>query len=318
MKSTTFAATAALLLMGAAATAQPAKLYFSEVVPDGINPESSPDTSEWVEIYNPNNFAVPLDNYYITDTQQYWTFTTATDNKLSMSDSDHLLGFPIGSSIPAQGIVVVTAGAARFLADYGFGGTLSNFTSQPGNPQLFQATRTEFAGVQRMRNFHALETAAAQDNFNATNASATNGEFKVLFYWDGNPANNIVDIDIVSWGGTIGTFSNNFLPKDPTTNAVGYQPDAGAHNNLTLGATVTAAFRISTTEFGQITSGGNGVSGADESTEINAIADTNSAWRGFTTSNPVAFTNGDLLNPNGVTPGRSPLQVLSVSDWTIY
>jgi hypothetical protein len=301
------------LCLAGAAQAQPHKLLISEVVIDCINPEASNDSSEWMEIYNPNSFAVSLDNYYITDVNSYWTFTTAVDNKLPTADSDHLIGFPIGSTIPANGIVVVAALANRFLTDY-LDGNLATFTALPGNPQLFQVGEAPPTGVERMRNFHTLATANAQTNFSRTNASATNGEFSVLFYWDGNPSNNVVDIDMVSWGNPTG---GNLIAPKTGVNAPGYQVDGGSHTNLSVG-TFAAVYRISAAEPGQPSSGGNGVGGTDETMEINGATEAGSSWRGLATTNVPTYTNNDLVNPDGVTPGVSPLQAASVANWTLH
>src|SRR5690606_4957802 len=75
------------------------------------------------------------------------------------------------------------------------------------------------------------------------------------------------------WGNS--SSANRFIPKTADNfgaNGTPYLPDAGDHTNLTLGAGFTLIHRVLMTEPGEVLTGGNGLTGHDETTEQATLA----------------------------------------------
>lgn len=258
---------AALLCSVAGAHAQADHLLLSEV---GMAPPNAAQlegfSSEFVEIYNPTASPIPLDNYYFADTMEYWKMPTG----ISLTGAtDNIVRFPAGAVLQPGQYAVITGGGYNFL-EYNFGEnvTYDDFRNLPGQPLLFEVAETD-PDIPNMTYFN---TGSLPTNFNLTNAAASNGELAVLFYWDG-VSDLVQDVDIVAWGDS--PSANRFIPKtagDFGANGTPYLPDAGDHTNLTLGAGFTLIHRVLMTEPGEVLTGGNGLTGHDETTEQATLA----------------------------------------------
>lgn len=232
-------------------------LVISEVA---VYPQTQgPPSAEFVEIYNPTTQPISLDHYGIADTNTYIRLPTAPDQKISINDTDNVLRFPAGYTLQPGQVAVVTGGATVFNNDF-FSVNPSPFTGAAGAPLLFEVENTD-STVPDMISANTFPTSPL--NFSLTNASGTNGEFVVLFYWDG-VSDLVRDVDMVSWGKPA-SGQNQFAPKLP---ASGYIKDNGSHDSMSVGTSaVDVVQRVSLAEAGEATTGGNGITGHDETTE---------------------------------------------------
>jgi hypothetical protein len=213
------------------------KLILTEVV-------LAPSTSEFIEIANPTGAAVNLSNYYLSDSGAYFRTPTGT---ASVDSTDFIVKFPAGASIPANGVITValdTAGA--FTTAYGVAPTFALPTMTP----------VASSGVPSLTN---------------------GGEIVVLFSWDG-ASDTVRDVDIMLAGAA--TVGNAFVDKSgiavdgPDADMVGtaYKPDARTLSPQATSPAAGKSTKRTAKETGfQSGSTGNGVTGADETSENTAM-----------------------------------------------
>jgi hypothetical protein len=209
-------------------------LLISEVV-------VTPAGGEFVEIHNPWSQTVSLSQIYIADWPTYYNFTQSGSPPFS---SDFVLKFPAGATIAANGFVVVAIPSASTfnslymtMPDYDLDGT-----------QGVPAMEGDYGG----------------------GATLTNGaEMLVLFQWNG-VSDLVQDHDYIVWGDsiqgmdksgiTVGT--GTYLSETPLANQMeALAPGDGA-----------SAQRCDTAESTETVSGGNGITGHDETSENLATA----------------------------------------------
>lgn len=200
----------------------------------------TPTSGEFIEIYNPTNSAIPLDNYYLADYNDYFR---VVENQLTDVSSDFIVKFPAGASIEPGGILVIA------LEGDGLPGADFEIES-----------RSDVTDMEAL--------------FVGGSAGLTNSaEIVVLFHWDGI-SDLVQDVDYLAWGSA----SDRFVDK---TNIAIDGPDAGADSTfylpdtpqasqltVTLAHDVGESFqRISATETDEANSGGNGLTGHNETSE---------------------------------------------------
>lgn len=154
----------------------------------------TPTPAELVEIHNPTGADVDLTNYYLTDAWFVPTPGSPTSYHLLptgtlqvTTNTDFVMRFPAGATIPAGGTIVVALYGPGVDSTYGAGTADYEITSvSPTIPDMINVGNN-------------TPPIAA----NAT--TLTNGsEFIMLFYWDGE-SDNVCDIDYVTWGTSSGT-----------------------------------------------------------------------------------------------------------------
>lgn len=255
------------LCVGAVAALAPAvmaananHLVLSEI---GVYPSiQTPVSAEFVEIFNPTNQPIALDNYYLTDSNKYIEIPTAPGNMVDTNTTDNILRFPAGSVLQPGQVAVVTGGA-QVLLDIFYGGSKTQYDTDTGGALLFEVENTSVETPEMI----ALNNDAEKPlNFGLTNAGTTNGEFVILFYWDG-ASFNVRDVDMAAWGAPA-SGQNRFSPKGGN----GYALDAGNHDSMsiTTSSNDDVLIRVSTDELSEIATGGNGITGHDETTEAPA------------------------------------------------
>ncbi len=242
-------------------------LLISEVLinsPGGGSTENNEISSEFVEIYNPTGSPINLGDYILTDYPEYYRLPAGNFDYGSNS-YDYMVRFPSNTMLAAGQIAVVTLDASTFLLEAGssFGGTVPGFKAQPGSPLLFEIKDSNPA-VPDMVNYKAA--APNPNTFLKDNA----GEFVALIYWNGS-SDLVSDIDMVRWGRM--SISEQIKNKqgvsidgpDADTLTTSYQTDALAtHFNFIV---VDAMVRKTPEEVFELNTGGNGLSGHDETSE---------------------------------------------------
>ncbi|HVP39365.1 MAG TPA: PKD domain-containing protein, partial [Candidatus Saccharimonadales bacterium] len=227
-----------------------------------------PTAGEFVAIYNPNDVAVDLSNYYLTDAvfapSEMYPYIVNPSPWVAAGSPPGTPGggaffdfharFPAGATIAAHDTIAVShQGTQRFLATYGRKPAFD--FSYPG---LDDPT------VPHMRPAFYGAIPSVPDSATLSNG----GESVVLYYWDGQSA-LVTDIDYAFWGTNTGTYVVN--KTGITLNGQTYQPDTPAGSQVPIASTGHAngsMFRREDfTEGTQKTSGGNGVGGRDETSE---------------------------------------------------
>lgn len=242
-------------------------------------------STEFIEIFNPTPYVVPMQNYHLTDVSpqqfKYWDivnggvtppfgpFSTATND-------DFTVRFPASFSInPGQVIVVALDGNA-------FSAVTFTPALPAGTPVL--AIRNVATGQTQMLVFpgtgnFTFTPANAQGATPVTcpTAGLTNGgEGVVLFFWDGATAPvkaTVTDIDYVFYGtpNTANTRTNKSglaINKTTTPTATGtYLTEVPGSEALLSGGTGDSVSRNNFVETGETATGSNGFNGDDEMSE---------------------------------------------------
>ncbi|NRB79601.1 MAG: hypothetical protein HRU38_13200, partial [Saccharospirillaceae bacterium] len=82
----------------------------------------TPTESEFIEIVNPTAFPISLDNYYISDDEDYAYLPGKFGDgpTPSIGSSDFIAQFPPGSTIPAMGVITIALAGVGFEVAFGF------------------------------------------------------------------------------------------------------------------------------------------------------------------------------------------------------
>lgn len=212
---------------------------------------ATPTTGEYIEIVNTTGAAVDLTNYYLSDDQDYALLPGAygAGPAPDIVASDFIAQFPAGTIIPGGGVIVVAFDGAGFTTEYGITADFEILALDENTPDMIATNVGETAGI--------------------TNS----GECAVLFYWDGL-SDLVMDVDLVNIGTPSAT--NTFLDKG-TLSVDGPDADTDASTYLTDALTMPqmiadpgfgfSAKRINFEDGEEVFTGGNGITGHDESTE---------------------------------------------------
>jgi len=146
----------------------------------------TPTEGEFIEIFNPNDVAVDLSNYYITDATfangGVFYYKIVTGNGGGGGFGDFNARFPAGSSIgPGEHQTLALSGSANFLTTYGVEPTYELYEDDAAPdaiPDMEEATSGSIGGQGGLSN---------------------SGEVLVLYYWDGM-SDLVQDVDYVVWG----------------------------------------------------------------------------------------------------------------------
>ncbi len=210
----------------------------------------TPTASEFLEIVNPTAAAVGLDDFYLADDASYALLPAAsgTGPTPSIGSSDFIVRFPAGSSLAPGQVAVIAFDGAGFLAAFGTAADFEISGTDAGTPDMIPTDLGASAGL--------------------TNS----GENAVLFTWDG--ASDLVqDVDMLN----IGTPSaaNDIGDKtsvavdgpDADTSATAYGTDAFTMPQQSADPGFGTSTKRLTLEAGNETSGANGATGDDETSE---------------------------------------------------
>jgi hypothetical protein len=212
-----------------------------------------PDSSEFVEIYNPTPAEVDLSDYYLADNSAYYNLTSGPWNPEGTRETDWLVRFPDGARIPA--------GAVRVAA------LNTDFETAFGRCPYFvinTAATPLGCGAGEVPAMRIPTNGSVGDNRAAMISNFS--EMIVLFTWDGNSA-TVKDVDYVTWGATF-----NASTRVDKSGVYGYAADTAteaqkpADPGLT-GSNDKLSIERCALEPGEKLTGGNGITGHDETSE---------------------------------------------------
>lgn len=252
----------ALTVIPSVSMARADHLVFSEILVNPSGTQTDDVSSEYVEIFNPTTAPIALDNYYLSNYNNYFMLPAGS---FDYGDRSHfMLKFPAGATIAPNSTVIVSQGASTFLSVLGFSGLLTSFTDLQGSPTLFEVKDT-LPEITNMVNF---KTGLPRQDSLALNNT---GQLMALFYWDGE-SDLVKDVDLVRWG-TPATENSLILKTgvsidgpDADSVASTYANDAGPTAPVYTGSIVVLK-RVIADESNEVSTGGNGITGHDETTE---------------------------------------------------
>jgi hypothetical protein len=236
----------------------------------------TPTAGEFIEIFNPNATPVDLTDYFLSDVAfdggpEYYYHVV--QGLYGGGFGDFNSQFPNGASIGAgEHQIIALNGDADFFSTYGVNPTyeidLAEF--QSGIPD----------GIPDMMETHPGSIYGADSTHNP---GLTNGdEMIMLYYWDGM-TDLVGDVDYVLYNSASPTPNDEAVDKtgvtidgpDPGTTGSTYLNDTPVANQLSALSPTSgfSAQRFDYAEGLQVMTGGNGVTGSDETSE-----DMNNTW----------------------------------------
>ena len=264
-----------------------------------------PTVGEFIEIHNPTAAAIDLSDYYLYNA----TFTPNTDGGVSdggtssptryyntpsgtqggTTFSDFALRFPAGASIGAGAYKIVALGSAAGYC------TLTSLpcATAAGKPDweippaAGCTAGTDDATVDNMRgnwDQSPTVTCGADGGLGGFGYLTSSSEEVVLFKWTMGDA-TVKDVDYFIWGTSTGV-------RTDKTGVAGYQADTaiGSQRPASGAPSNNQSFqRVCMNEGSQVRTGGNGISGGNETSE----------------NLDVTFIIGDPT-PKAATPGATP------------
>ena len=226
-----------LFLVSTVTFGQADHVVFSEIV-------LTPSDGEYVEITNPTANDIDMSDYYLTDgtdtgsDKAYYKLPAGADY-WSESNSDFICRFPSGYILPAGGSIKVSLrDNDSYVNTYGESADLSL------NDNLLDA----------------VDGSSTKGNAVAPKLDNTR-ETLVLFYWDGT-SSTVKDIDYLLWGDISFAIDKSGIS--------GYQSDTPVSSQSYMSVHTTNEKLIraeSASEGTETQSGGNGITGHDETSE---------------------------------------------------
>jgi hypothetical protein len=226
-----------------------------------------PTNGEFIEIFNPTARPIDLSDVYLSDAedwkatspynpQHYWNLPSGRDFGLDgpQKDYDFVARFPAGATIQPGQYVVVAFDSDKFKSQYG----------KDPDFEIRQDGTADGVADMRIPGPRAVSTTAGLTN---------ERECVILFRWDGQ-SDLVEDLDIVEWGDDLSGF---YVDKsgvqidgpDQDSIASAYRADQSMimHDKARPNAIGTSMKRVDFSEWGEVKTGGNGVSGHDETSE---------------------------------------------------
>jgi hypothetical protein len=160
--------------------------------------------------------------------------------------TDFAARFPAGASIPAGGVVVI--------------GFDPGFEAQYNKcPDFYMGLTPLSCGTSMVPVMIPTEAGSIADTSNLSNAR----EMVVLFNWDGTAGHNLKDVDYLTWGAMFEAGS-----RADKTGVGSYLADTAPANQKPAAApTNFQSIERCAIETGEKLTGGNGISGHDETSE---------------------------------------------------
>lgn len=252
-------------------------LVISEVV-------VTPTPAESIEVWNPTSTAISLSNVWLYNatfvadggTSCFYQLAP-TGGACGTTFNDFNLRFPAGASIaPGEFQTIALTGAANYC------GFFSCLSSRP----TYEVAATGFADDPLVANMlgdfdSRAVVFVSPDGGSGQGLLSNGGEDAVLYSWDG-VASTVQDVDYVIWG-TTPTY------RTDKTGVPGYLADTPSSSQRPMTGTPSATLsyqRVCTNEGAERKTGGNGLTGHDETSE-----DLDLTWV-LQAPTPKAQTNG--------------------------
>lgn len=218
-----------------------------------------PGAAEFIELYNPTGAEVDLSNYYLADNSAYHKLTSGPWNPQGTAGTDFLVRFPAGAKLAAGAVLVVVpenaTGNPTFEATFG---KCPTYTLNAKGAALSCASKS----------VPAMTIPANGSVGDKAGTLLTNDrEMVVLFRWDG-AATKVEDVDYVTWGTN---FDDN--TRIDKSGVAGYKPDTArtaqkpANPGMAGDGGASLAIERCALDKSEKLSGGNGVTGHDETSE---------------------------------------------------
>ncbi len=213
--------------------AAPDHLIFSEIV-------ITPGDGEYIQITNPTDQNVNMSNYYLTDAVdtvngKFYYYLPSGSNYHSGSATDFTARFPENFILSAGSSITIAVDSAKFKDYY-----------------------SENAGLAIKNNFRQ-----AVDETNSIGGAPVYlddiQESLILFYWDGTAA-TVKDVDYLVWGSRLHCVEKSDVSGYNDDTPISQQEYVEAH-------VVDEKFQRINGEGSEIASGGNGITGHDETSE---------------------------------------------------
>ncbi|GAB4198195.1 MAG: hypothetical protein Tsb002_32960 [Wenzhouxiangellaceae bacterium] len=238
-----------------AMTTLPVGLLLSEVA-------VLPAGAEYIEIHNSSGDTLDLEDVYLTDATFangnvfYYQIVQGAGGGGDFGDFH--ARFPAGATIAAgEYQTIALNGSSAFEAAYGISPTY----------ELYEDGAAD--GIADMREAFAGSINGQGDLSEGVN----NGEVTILYYWDGQ-SDLVADLDYVVWGDRVEAIDKSGVTIDgPDADSLvsAYLNDTPIAQQTVLDlsqhATGAAWQRVDLSEGDEIDSGGNGLDGADETSE---------------------------------------------------
>ena len=229
-----------------------------------------PDDAELISIKNPTSESISLNNYYISDSPNYYEIQTENDLSPGHPINDFLVKFPASTSIDS-GDSLLIAIQSNYIFYYG----------------------ADFEVDFTLRD-DLIETESGSGGLSLDGRLDDDQECLILFYWDGNESSTVKDVDYFLWGGTSQAVNKSLVS--------GYSDDTDVESQLFLPShDINYTFSRQNMVENELENG-NGFTGHDETSE-----DFNSTWASkiapeliFGCTDSVAENyNPDAINDDG-------------------
>jgi hypothetical protein len=286
-------------------------VLLSEICP---GPGSQATSAEFIELFNATGATTDLSDYYLTDYTDnpnngnfHWKLPTGENFGPAggVSSYDFLVRFPAGTTLTSGQVITVAVDAEGFKAAYGSDPTFCMRNKGTTTAEQMLTWDGVAPGT-------AFTAAPVHNNASLTgpgSSAIAGGEMVALFSWDG-ASDLIADVDLVNYGGSSST--NTAVNKSPNQPAQAPgAPDVRVDSLTDADATEsvfnddstdlfqfdhrapngTSISRADFTEGAEIKTGGNGITGNDETSED--FGDGNGA-------------NGTFERLSTATPGQLP------------
>lgn len=251
----------------------PSKLLLTEIV-------VTPTAGEFIEIFNPGSDPVDLSDYYVTDATHEpsgtYYYQIVQGGGGGGGSADWHARFPDGASIaPGEYQTIALAGDSLFYVEYGVLPTYELYEDGHANPSDVPDMREAFPG-----------------SINNQGTLTNGDEVVILYFWDGM-SDLVQDVDYLLYNSGSPAPNDEAVDKtgvcmdgpDPDTLCSTYLADTPVQSQRSAPSAGVgfSVHRVDYLEGLQVQTGGNGVTGADETSE----------------NLDSTFTNNSLPSPGG-------------------
>ena len=201
-----------------------------------------PDAAESFSIYNPTDASIELADYYVCDDEDYYKMQTEGDMSPSSSIGGFTVQFPDITISPGDTFhIVLNEDYKKFYGE--------DFVA---DLVMFESSDSSLTGSMGF----------------SSNKIDEIDELIILFKWNGESNQLIKDVDYFVWSSLDGVV--NVVDKTGIVGIDSYADDTALDNQLyfeTVAGQYYAYSRIGTDEVDEIQTGGNGITGHDETSE---------------------------------------------------